>query len=225
MPIWSPDGRTIAFATARNGALDIYQREVGSTGDDQAVLKLAALPIVFPSDWSRDGRYLMYYRSDDKTQLDTWVLPLTGDRAPRKVLGSDFNESQGQFAPSGKWLAYVSDESSQQQVYVQAFPEPAQRVQVSTAGGTQPRWGPDGRELFYLSPDGRLMTVSVQAGDTFNADAPRPLFATRLDTRGLRQTYAVSPDGQRFLLVLPTDVGVSTLTVVLNWPALLAQRR
>ena len=225
VPIWSPDGRTIAFATARNGALDIYQREVGSTGDDQAVLKLAALPIVFPSDWSRDGHYLMYYRSDDKTQLDTWVLPLTGDRAPRKVLGSDFNESQGQFAPSGKWLAYVSDESSQQQVYVQAFPEPAQRVQVSTAGGTQPRWGPDGRELFYLSPDGRLMTVSVQAGDTFNADAPRPLFATRLNTRGLRQTYAVSPDGQRFLLVLPTDVGVSTLTVVLNWPALLAQRR
>ena len=225
VPIWSPDGRMIAFATTRNGALDIYQREVGSTGDDQALLKLAAPPIVFPSDWSRDGRYLMYYRSDDKTQLDTWVLPLTGDRTPRKVLGSNFNESQGQFAPSGKWFAYVSDESSQPQVYVQAFPAPAQRVQVSTTGGTQPRWGPDGRELFYLAPDGKLMTVSVRADDTFNADAPRPLFATQLDTRSLRQTYAVFPDGQRFLLLQPTGSGVSMLTVALNWPALLGQRR
>ena len=163
----------------------------------------------------------MYYRSDDKTQLDTWVVPLTGDRTPRKVLGSKFNESQGQFAPSGKWFAYVSDESGQPQVYVQAFPEPAQRVQVSTTGGIQPRWGADGRELFYLAPDGTLMTVSVRAGETLTTDAPRPLFGTRLDFGSLRQTYAVSPDGQRFLLLQPTGSGTPMLTVVLNWPSLL----
>jgi len=225
VPIWSPDSRTIAFATSRNGALDIYQRTVGSTDEDQPLLKLQAQPILFPSDWSKDGRYLLYYRSDNRTQLDTWVLPLTGDRTPIKVLSSDFNESQAQFAPNGKWLAYVSDETGQQQVYVQAFPTPAQRVQVSTIGGTQPRWRSDGSELFYLAADGKLVTVPVRVGDTFSAGVPIPLFATGLDPRSLRQAYSVAPDGQRFLLQIPLQAIPSSMTVIINWPTLLRQQR
>jgi eukaryotic-like serine/threonine-protein kinase len=142
VPVWSPDSRTIAFASRRNGALDIFQRALGSTGEDQEVVRLNGQPIVFPSDWSWDGKYLMYYRSGGKTQLDTWVLPLTGPRTPQLLLGSEFNEAQGVFAPRGQWIAYVSDASGQSQVYVQSFPTPAQRSQVSTSGGSQPVWLP-----------------------------------------------------------------------------------
>jgi Tol biopolymer transport system component len=222
VPVWSPDGGTIAFATGRNRGVDIYQKKVGATGDDDAVLRVNAIPILFPSDWSRDGRYLMYYRTDRKTNLDTWVLPLFGDRTPIKILGSPYNESQGQFAPDGKSFAFVSDNDGLQQVYLQSFPSPTRRVPVSTGGGTQPRWRPDGRELFYLAPDGKMMSVSIRGNDTLETDAPRLLFNTPLDPRALRQTYAVSPDGQRFLLQVPSASSSSTLTVVLNWPGAFA---
>jgi len=223
VPVWSPDGSTIAFATIRNGGLDIYQRKVGATSDDDEVLRANAIPILFPSDWSRDGRFLMYYRTDTKTRLDTWVLPLFGDRTPMKILGTPYNESQGQFAPDGKSFAFVSDESGQPQVYLQSFPSPTLQAQVSTGGGTQPRWRPDGRELFYLAPHGKIMAVSMRGSATLETDAPRPLFNTPLDSGALRQTYAVSPDGQRFLLQTPSASSSSTLTVVLNWPGLLPQ--
>ena len=221
VPVWAPDGGTIAFATGRNRGVDIYQRKVGATGEDDAVLRVNAIPILFPSDWSRDGKYLMYYRTDTKTQLDTWVLPLFGDRTPMKILGTPYNESQGQFAPDGKSFAFVSDESGQSQVSLQSFPSPTRQTQVSTGGGTQPRWRQDGRELFYLAPDGKLMSVSIRGNDTLDTDAPRPLFNTPLDPRALRQSYAVSPDGLRFLLQVPSVSSSSTLTVVLNWPGLL----
>jgi eukaryotic-like serine/threonine-protein kinase len=221
VPVWSPDGGTIAFATGRNRGIDIYQKKVGATGADDAVLRVNAIPILFPSDWSRDGKYLMYYRTDTKTRLDTWVLPLFGDRTPMKILETPYNESQGQFAPDGKSFAFVSDESGQQQVYLQSFPSSTRRGQVSTGGGTQPRWRRDGRELFYLAPDGKMMSVSIRGNDTLETDAPRPMFNTPLDSRALRQTYAVAPDGQRFLLQMPSASSSSTLTVVLNWPGLL----
>jgi Tol biopolymer transport system component len=111
VPVWSPDGRTVAFAASRTGKLDIYQRPANMGGLEQVLLQLDAKPIVYPSDWSADGRYLAYYRSDDSTQLDIWVLPLFGDRKPFRYVHGDFNESQGQFSPDGRWMAYVSDES------------------------------------------------------------------------------------------------------------------
>jgi hypothetical protein len=108
---------------------------------------------------------------------------------------------------------------------VQAFPTPARRIQVSTTGGAQPRWRPDGNELFYLAMDGSLMSVSVKAGDTFTAGTPRVLFPTRLDPRSLRQRYSVSPDGERFLFQAPVETAKDAMTVVLNWPALLREQR
>jgi serine/threonine protein kinase len=120
--------------------------------------------------------------------------------APADVpfLHGDFNESQGQFSPDGRWIAYVSDESGAQQVYVQSFPTLGGQRQISTEGGTQPQWRRDGKELFYLAPDRQLMAVTVKAGATFEHDAPRALFQTELNVAALRQSYAVSADGQRF---------------------------
>ncbi len=222
--LWSPDGLTVAFATSRNGGLDIYQRPANASGPDSPVVKLNATPIVFPSDWSSDGKFLAYYRTDAKTGLDVWVLPVSvaaEGRTPMPFLRSEFNETQAQFSPDGKWMAYVSDETGGPQIYVQSFPTLAGKWQISTDGGTQPRWRRDGTELFYLAPDRKLMVVTVKTGDTFDREAPRPLFQTALNFVDLRQTYAVSADGRRFLLNTPVDTASSPMTLVLNWPALL----
>jgi Tol biopolymer transport system component len=221
VPIWSADGRTVAFATLRNGGLDIYQRLANSGASDEPLLRLNGQPIVFPSDWSADGRFLAYYRTDPKTQLDVWTLPLFGDRKPIPFLREEFNESQPQFSPNGKWIAYVSDESGVQQIYVQSYPTLTGKWQISTDGGTQPRWRRDGKELFYLGPDRKLMAVVVKSDGTLEFDAPKPVFQTTLDVAALRQTYSVSADGRRFLLNAPVESASPSMRIVLNWPALL----
>jgi dipeptidyl aminopeptidase/acylaminoacyl peptidase len=235
VPIWSPDGQQIVFASARDGLLDLYRRASDASSPDELLLKLNAQPILFPSDWSADGRFLTYYRTDPKTQLDIWTLSLGIDRRPIGAghpesaeggkpvpfLQGDFNESQGQFSPDGRWIAYVSDESGGQQVYVQSFPTPTGQRQISTEGGTQPRWRRDGKELFYLAPDRKLMAVTVKTGATFEADAPRAMFQTELNVAEMRQSYAVSADGNRFLLNTSLGTESPPITVVLNWPALL----
>jgi dipeptidyl aminopeptidase/acylaminoacyl peptidase len=221
VPLWSLDGRTVAFASAQNGGLDIYQRPANAGGPDEPLLKLNAPPIMFPSDWSSDGKFLAYYRTDGKTGLDVWVLPMTGDRKPTPFLRADFNESQAQFSPDGRWMAYVSDESGGPQIYVQSFPMQTGKWQISTDSGTQPRWRRDGKELFYLAPDRKLMAVTAKSGNTFETEAPRALFQTALDVTDQRQTYAVAADGQRFLLNTPVETTSPPMTIVLNWQALL----
>jgi Tol biopolymer transport system component len=233
VPIWSADGRQIVFASVGDGRLDLYRRPSDASRPDELLLKLNAQPILFPSDWSADGRFLTYYRTDPKTQLDIWTLSMDSDhpsigsgradarREPIPFLHGDFNESQEQFSPDGRWIAYVSDESGSQQVYVQSFPVLGGQRQISREGGNQPRWRRDGKELFYLAPDRKLMVVTVKSGATFEADAPRTLFQTELNVAALRQSYAVSADGQRFLLNTSLETGSPSMTVVLNWPALL----
>jgi Tol biopolymer transport system component len=218
VPLWSPDGRTVAFASLHDG-IDIYRRASNFSGSDEPLAELHANAIMFPSDWSSDGRYLTYYRTMPDSRLDEWVLPLDGGE-PRALLHEPFSESQAQFSPNGRWLAYVSDESGVPQIYVQSFPGLSGKWQVSNAGGTQPRWAHDGTELYYLAPDRKLMAVSVTTGDTFEVRGTEALFATSLDVGDQRQTYSVAPDG-RFLLNVPVGTSTAPLTVVLNWPALL----
>jgi Tol biopolymer transport system component len=151
-----------------------------------------------------------------------FVLPLFGDRKPILVSESPFAEDEPQFSFDGKWLAYNSNESGTAQVYVVAFPVIGQKRQVSTAGGVQPRWRRDDRELYYLAPDGAMMAVEFRASPTSESVAPRALFNTGLNADPFRDQYAVSPDGKRFLIQLPAQEGnAMPVTVVMNWAAAL----
>jgi Tol biopolymer transport system component len=146
------------------------------------------------------------------------VLPLSGERKPAPFLVRPFTYHQGQISPDGRWVAYNANESGRPEVYVQDFPKPTGKWQISTGGGIEPRWRRDGRELFYIA-DRKFMAVDVRTdGTAFQAGVPRPLFETDLDQRILRNHYVVSADGQRFLVIVPAAQGsVTPLTVVVNW--------
>jgi hypothetical protein len=152
---------------------------------------------------------------------------MNGERQPFPFLQTDFNQSQAQIAPNGRWIAYTSDETGHSEVYVQSFPHPGSKRQVSSIGGVQPRWRKDGKELFYLSPDEQLMAVTVRGEAEIDVEPAHPLFRTQLPmwaTGGppiWRTSYAVAGDGQRFLLNNPPEHPAPPITVVLNWPAAL----
>jgi hypothetical protein len=150
---------------------------------------------------------------------DLWVLPLFGERRPEPFARTDFQESGGRFSPDGRWIAYTSNESGRFEVYVQSFPASGGKWQVSNGGGASPRWRRDGRELFYLSADGKLMAVEVDgSSDTFEADVPGPLFEPRVGSISGDSPYDVAADGRRFLVkVLVEETAPAPVTVVLNW--------
>jgi hypothetical protein len=147
-----------------------------------------------------------------------------GVGTPFPLVQTRFAEDQGQFSPDGRWIAYRTNESGRNEIYVQAFPGPGGKARVSTEGGSQPRWRRDGKELFFVAPDNRLMAVPVARppkGQALNVGAPVPLFATRLALMGSpKHQYAVAPDGQRFLMVVSADeTTASPITIVQNWLA------
>ena len=221
-PLWSPDGSRIVFSSDRDGPLNVYQRAASGAGNAEALLKTDNNK--FPQDWSSDGRFILYTEVAQGTKSDLWVLPLSGEQKHFPYLQTDFNEVQGRFSPDGKWVAYASDESGTWEVYVQSFPAPGGKWQVSTNGGAQPQWRRDGRELFYLSSDRKLMAVAVKGnGSTFERDAPKELFGLRLQTVGLpgpRNYFVVAADGQRFLVASAPEERITLpTTVVLNWTA------
>lgn len=184
---------------------------------------------ILPTSWSPDGSAIVYVTPDPKTRLDLWLLPLAGDRKPVPLVHTPSLESHGQISPDGKWLAYASNETGQSEVYVRPFPTGAGRWPISTGGGLFPRWRRDGRELFYMDrgSNGKLIGVDVNAvGSAFVAGAPKALFDSgylNLNAGGTYHTYAVSADGQRFLIPRPpvktADAGPSPIVVVLNWAA------
>ena len=172
------------------------------------------------NDWSRDGKTIVYV--PDYRQADLWLLPMQGDPKPAAYLQSPFGEYNAQFSPDGRWMAYTSDESGREEVYVQAVPATGAKWPISTAGGSRARWRRDGKELFYLALDQRLMSVAVKAGPSFEAGIPQPLFQTSITSavQPHQFFYTPSPDGQKFLLTVPTgDAAPAPITVVLNWRA------
>jgi Tol biopolymer transport system component len=220
-PVWSPDGSRVIFSSNRKGVYNIYEKPTNGAPDETSLLVTGENK--FPMDWSRDGRYLLYVVEDLKIgQQHLWALPLYGDRQPFPVDRTTFNEREGQFSPDGEWVAYTSIESGRAEVYVQAFPQPAGRVQVSNNGGAQPRWRPDGKELFYIDLDDRLMAVPIRVapgGRTPENSAAVPLFVTHIGgaVDPARQNYVVTPDGKRFLMNTILEDAPSPLTLILNW--------
>jgi eukaryotic-like serine/threonine-protein kinase len=222
-PIWSPDGREIAFSASLKNQFDLYRQRLDGTGKEELLLTTPEAKV--PSDWSRDG-FLLYTKNsfDSKTGTDVWALPLNGDRKPFAVVQTAFEEKDAQFSPDGRWIAYQSNETGQFEIYLQRFPGPGGRQRISNAGGAQVRWRRNGRELFYVALDGRLMAVPIRFapdGQAVDAGTPSPLFATHVGgaVSGLdRQQYVVSPDGQRFLMsVVPEDPNPPPIVVILNW--------
>jgi len=219
-PIWSPDGSRIAFVSSREGFGDIYEKSSSGAGQERAVFR--SNQDKFLTDWSLDGRFLVFHTPGPKTGWDVWVLPMTGDRKPMAFAQTEFSEVQGQLSPDGRWMAYASDESGRMEVYVQPFPASGGKWQVSAGGGSQPRWRRDGKELFYVSADKRLMAVELKADATFEAGVPKALFGTRFLPAAPPHllSYAVASDGQRFLVTrLVEEEPAIPITVVLNWTA------
>jgi dipeptidyl aminopeptidase/acylaminoacyl peptidase len=212
-PVWAPDGKRVAFSTTRPGesvqTIQVKSLESGASPD--RVMTATQFGGLAPLSWSPDGRALVIFDKSPTTAEDIWVLPLEGERKPTPLVQTPFSDFQGCFSPDGRFLAFDSTESGRTEVYVQAYPGPGGKWQVSTEGGQDPLWAPGGRELFYRSGD-ELMAVDVQTAPEFKTSAPHVLFESRFSG------YAVAPDG-RFLVVRPAaqDTGPAQLQVVVGW--------
>jgi dipeptidyl aminopeptidase/acylaminoacyl peptidase len=218
-PIWSPLGDRIAFASLRPGSVTVSTRPSAGSGDEEVLFN--ASRDTYITDWSRDGRSLLYFAPDPKTGTDLWVLPLD-TRVPRVFLATPANEMWGQFSPDGRWIAYQSNESGRFEIYVRPFPGPGPPIPISTAGGVYTRWSRNGDELYYVAPDATLMAVPIQrTATTLEANAPVALFKTRrvgggVNVIGYGHQYVVAPDG-RFLINVEPDANPRPITLVMNW--------
>ena len=210
-PVWSPDGRTVAFAMNDNAPPFLHK-----VGLDGGVIETLIAPsggVQTATDWLKDGS-ILYQDVDHVTNTDLMLLPAGGDRKPRKLLATRFNEMHGTISADGHWLAYVTDDSGQQQVYVRSFPQMGAARRVSINGGLWPRWAPDGRELYFMER-GRLMAVTVRTSGELEAGTPIVLFQP---SAGLVD-YDVAADG-RFLVNLgKAGFNATKLNVVMNWEA------
>ena len=224
-PVWSPDGKTVVY---RSGAeANLFRKDSSGSGSEERLTQSPDLQN--PSDWSRDGRWLLYSDIAPDSGQDLWVLPMTPEGrlapggAPKPYLRTKDNEARGRFSPESppRWVAYQSDETGQNEIYVQSFPEPRGPVRISIGGGQYAEWGADSRELFYVSPENKLMAVTLKLGaDSLEPSAPRELFALPAMEIGF-SPYEVAPDGQRFLVRATARQAGAPLTVIVNWPTLL----
>jgi Tol biopolymer transport system component len=218
VPVWSRDGRRVAFESVGPGSVKLAAKPPGG-GEEDVLFESPLLKV--PSDWSTDGRFLLYYTPDPKSGTDLWVWPRdTG--VPVVFLKTEANELWGQFSPDGRWVAYQSNETGAFEIYVRPFSGPGEPFPISTGGGVYPRWSRDGKELYYIAPDAKIMAVPIRAPATmFDAGVPAPLFQTRRVGGGLNLTgrghqYDVTDDG-RFLINVDADSNAPPITLMLNW--------
>jgi serine/threonine protein kinase len=217
-PIWSPDGRRLVWRRTGDQNSGLYQQEVSGSREELLLDDNAG----DPTDLAPDGHVLLYRRLTPSLATEIWALPMIGPRKPFPLVQTPFRTVDAQFSPDGKWIAYESDETGVSEIFVQPFPGPGGKQQITTTGGRQVRWRLDGKELFYIGLDSRLMTVPIQLptdGHRIETGAPAPLFLTGLPAEeGInRQQYAVSRDGNRFLIVRPAENSTAPITMILNW--------
>jgi Tol biopolymer transport system component len=221
--IWSPDGRTMAFVTTRDGKQEIYTRRAGGGSPPERLTDAGNGEWL--SDWSPDGKWIVVEISVEG-QADQIAVPADGEGEPFCIACTPYDEILGKFSPDGTLIAYQSEETGSREIYVQPFPDATDRWQISTAGGRSPQWRADGKELFYLTPDNTLVSVSVETGEGFRAGIPTPLFQARV--RGnpdAENRFQVAGNGQRFLFNANMNVDqTEPVTVVLNWEAGLGGR-
>jgi hypothetical protein len=227
-PVWSPDLRTILFTHL--GSTKLVRRASNGVGDEALVAERPNE--IFPTDWSRDSRWVLSRERGPDGSYDIWKLPMTPDGriqegvAPTPYLRTRFNELGARFSPelTPRWVAYASDQSGQPEIYVDGFPEPRGRKRISSAGGKFPQWKPAGEELYYVSADNNLMAADLKLGsDTVEVSAPRKLFQLPPPSPA-GSTYEPSGDGQQFLVVTSPDTAPQSLTMIVNWPVLLKKR-
>jgi len=225
-PVWTPDGNRIIFASDANGEIGLYQKPANGTKDEELLLKSRGNK--FPTSVSPDGRFLMYRWADSKitTKFRLWVLPLEGNRQPFPLQQTEFHDADGHFSPDGHLVAYRSEESGHFEIYVRTFSPDSTaspsitggKWQISNGGGTRPWWSPDGRELYYVTPDGKVMVVAVTTTPTFQAGTPR--FLLQVPPQPGRSTGTYTADGKHFLFLAPAEPTAQTpFTVVVNWEA------
>jgi DNA-binding winged helix-turn-helix (wHTH) protein/Tol biopolymer transport system component len=220
-PLWSPEGNRIAFESHNHVIL--YLRNIAGSAQDEVLVNDSERKIL--NDWTPFGNYLLYTALSPATKMDLFLLPMSGDKKPVPLLRTPFNESQGRISPNGQWISYVSDESGIPEVYVQRFPSLGDKRIVSIGGGVEPMWRGDGKELFYLSPDYSVVSVSFAPGTPPVIGRPKPLFRAPVNTSTSRNHYAVTPDGQRFLVNVEDQSSyLSPITVIVNWTEALDTR-
>ena len=224
-PTWSPDGKRIAFSTDREGHFSLMVRDASGTGNEQPLYGAEDAEVGL-TDWSRDGRRLAIDILPASRRWDIKMFPMDGTPKAVDYIVTDASEHTARFSPDGRFVAYVSNESGSNEIYVQTFPASGGKWQISNGGGTQPEWRGDGKELFFLSPGDTLQAVPVSIGATFEPGIPKALFKRTIEHGGiLRNRYNVSADGQRFLLNAARAAAQSTpFSVVLNWPETLPQK-
>ncbi len=201
-PTWTPDGKRIAFYSNKEGPTNLFWQLADGSGG----LERLTTSEYFhnPNSWSPDGQLLAFHEVNPTTQRDIWVLRLK-DRKAEPFLRTPADESAPRFSPDGHWLTYVSNESGRFEIYVQPYPGPGGKWQISTNGGTEPVWNPNGHELFYRNGD-KMMAVDISLQPGFSAGKPRMLFeGSYLPSTVAQPNYDISPDGQRFLMVKPAE--------------------
>lgn len=220
LPLWSPDGRRIAFESVRSGAIALSVRP--SSRDAGEEVLFVSPEVKIPCDWSPDGKFLMYYVPNPTSGTDLWVLPQE-TKIPIEFLKTPANELWGQFSPDGRWVAYQSNETGRYEVYVRPFSsKDGGAIPISTTGGVYPRWSRDGTELYYIAPDANLMAAPMRAGaSTAEAGRPVPLFPSRRlgggsNVIGRGPQYAIGRDG-RFLINIDAESGAPPITLLMDW--------
>jgi serine/threonine protein kinase len=219
LPMWSPNGDRIAFESVGSGSVKLAVKS--STGDGDETMLFESPQGKIPCDWSPDGRFLLYYIPDPNTGTDLWVLP-TDSREPFVFLKTNANELWGQFSPDGRWVAYQSNETGRYEIYVRRFPSGGGPIAISTAGGVYPRWSRNGKELYFIAPDARLIAVPIgEMAATIEPGTPAILFQTQrlgggMNVIGRGHQYDVTADG-RFLINVDTEPSAVPITLLMNW--------